>query len=155
MATKQLPIEKKEHIAIVRALNVPISLKFSVEIGNYIKHKKVAKAKELLLLVMSQQRAIPFKRYNRDLGHKAGMASGRYPLNASKEILKLLESLEANAENKGLDSKNIVITEFIASKGNGMPHYGRNRGRKMKRCHLYIKAEEKEIKKEEKKVVKK
>lgn len=158
MAKKQLPIQNKEHFAIVRALNVPISLKFSVEIGNYIKFKKVTKAKELLIQAMSQQRAIPFKRFNRDLGHKPGMASGRYPMNASKEILKLLESLEANAENKGLDSKNIIISEFIASKGNGMPHYGRNRGRKMKRCHLYIKAEEKETKKEEnkeKKVVKK
>jgi len=132
----------KAHYAIVTAMNLPISNKFSVEIGNFIRNKELKKAKELLNRVIKQNIAVPFTRFNRDLGHKPGIAAGRYPIKASTEILKLLDALEANAEYKGLDVNNLVISEFIANKGNKMWHYGRKRRRAMKRCHLTIKAEE-------------
>ena len=68
-------IESKNHSAIVRAWNIPISLKFSVEIGNYIKYQKISTAKDLLNLAISMEKPVPFKRFNRDLGHKSGIAS--------------------------------------------------------------------------------
>ncbi|MBI2670739.1 50S ribosomal protein L22 [Candidatus Woesearchaeota archaeon] len=138
---------EKIHYASVSSWNIPISRKFSVEIGNFVKNKELKKAKVLLENVIAQKAAVPFKRYNRDLGHKRGIASGRYPIKASKLILKLLDSLEANAENKGIDTNNLIIKEFIANKGNKMWHQGRKRRRKMKRCHIFIKAIEKEVKK--------
>lgn len=140
---KNINIEKA-HFATVLAKNIPISTKFSIEIGNFIRNKELKKAKELLKKVTEKKIAVPFKKFNRDLGHKAGIAAGRYPVKASATILKLLDSLEANAEYKGLDTNNLVIREFIANQGNQMWHYGRKRRRKMKRTHIMIKAEEKQ-----------
>jgi large subunit ribosomal protein L22 len=153
--TKTIVKDEKAHYSSVKGWNLPISRKFAVEIGRYIKHKDVKKAKTLLQKAISLESAIPFSIYNRDLGHKPGIASGRYPVKASKEILKMLESLEANAENKSLDVNNLVITEFMANQGNMMRHSGRKRGQKMKRTHVYIKAEEKESKEVKNKTEKK
>ena len=154
---KTIVKDEKAHYSSVNGWNLPISRKFAVEIGRYIRYKGVKKAKVLLERAISLKSAIPFNVYNRDLGHKPGIAAGRYPVKASKEILKMLESLEANAENKSLDTNNLVITEYIANQGNMMRHAGRKRGQKMKRTHVYIKAEEKEIKNktEKKKEIKK
>ncbi len=142
--TKNIVLKKDEkaHFATITALNIPISTKFSVEIGNFIRNKELKKAKQMLKGVIDQKIAVPFKIYNRDLGHKPGMASGRYPIKASETILKLLDSLEANAEYKGLDINNLVVSEFVANQGSKMWHYGRKRRRQMKRSHLIIKVEE-------------
>ena len=78
------------------------------------------------------------------------MASGRYPEKASIYFIKLLNSLEANAEFKNL-STNLIITYASASKGNSQFHFGRQRRRKMKRTHIEIRAMEKEPEEELKK----
>lgn len=134
----------KAHFASVKAFNLPLSWKFSVEIGNFIRHKDLKKSKVLLENVIVKKTAVPFKRFNRDLGHKPGISAGRFPVKASETILKLLESLEANAENKSLDTNKLIISEFMANKGNATWHPGRKRRRRMKRCHIFIKAIEKE-----------
>ena len=139
-----------DHIATAKAYNLPISLKKSIEICDFIKYKGLKKAQIILNNVIDKKIAVPFKRYNMDTGHKPGIAAGRYPKKASSEILKLLNSAEANAENKGLDTEKLVISKLIANKGNKMFHPGRHRGIKMKRTHLEVKLEEaqaKEIKK--------
>ena len=140
--SKVLKKDEKAHFATITALNIPISTKFSVEIGNFIRNKELKSAKQMLQKVITQKIAVPFNRYNRDLGHKPGIAAGRYPIKASEAILKLLDSLEANAEYKGLDINNLVISEFVANQGSKMWHYGRKRRRQMKRSHLIIKVEE-------------
>lgn len=132
------------------ARNLPISLKQSVEICSFIKNKTTAKAKSQLQQVIKKKLAIPFKRYNKDLAHKPGMASGRYPEKASIYFTKLLNSLEANAEFKNL-STNLIITYASASKGNSQFHFGRQRRRKMKRTHIEIRAIEKEPEEKSKK----
>ncbi|MBS3149419.1 50S ribosomal protein L22 [Candidatus Woesearchaeota archaeon] len=137
-----------DHIAVARAQNLPISLKKSVEICDFLRYKELKKAQRILNDVMNKKIAIPFKRYNMDTGHKPGMAAGRYPGKASFEILKLLNSAEANAENKGLDTEKLVISKLIANKGNKMFHPGRHRGIKMKRTHIEIILEESQINKE-------
>jgi outer membrane biosynthesis protein TonB len=104
--------------------------------------------------VTKLKRAVPFKRFKRDVGHKRGnIAAGRYPLKASREILELLKSAEMNAQNKGLDNDALFISEIVANKGASQWRYGRQRRRQMKRTNLIIKVEE--LEKETKKEVKK
>jgi len=139
------PVKKIEetqpeaHEAFARIENAPISTKASVEICSFIRNRELSKAKKLLQQVLNKKIAVPYKRYNRDVGHKPGkIASGRYPEKATKEILKLLNLAQTNAENKGLDGENLVITEIVANKGYQQAHYGRKRSRSFKRTHVNV-----------------
>ncbi len=125
--------------------NLQISTKQSVEICNFIRNKSLKVAKNMLNSVVNKKIAVPYKRYRRDVGHKAGMASGRYPITASKEILKLINSVEKNAENHGLNVNDLTISYLSVDKGASQWHFGRKRRRKMKNTNIEIKV--KEIKK--------
>lgn len=145
---------EEEHIASAFGRNLDISKKHSVEIGKFIRYRDLSKAKSLLENVILKKVAVPFTKYNRDVGHKKGkIAAGRYPVKAATKILGLLNSAESNAEDKGLDVDNLFVSEFISNKGNGAMHHGRKGSREMKRTHVYIALEEKEEEKpkEEKK----
>lgn len=136
--------------AIVNGRDLSISKKHAVEICSFIRGKSVERSKQLLQQVIEKKIALPFRRFNRDMGHRRGaMAAGRYPFKASKVILQLLGSLEANAQNKGLDTKSLYITHIVANKAPTPWHYGRLRRRKMKRAHVTIVAGEKAVKKQE------
>ncbi|MBI5880864.1 50S ribosomal protein L22 [archaeon] len=106
----------KELIARAVARDVEASTKQSIEICNYLRHRKLAQAKATLERVILKEQAIPFKRFMNALGHKPGMASGRYPIKASKIFLKLLESVEANAQTKGLNTSNLEIVHICCQK---------------------------------------
>ncbi|MBS3162690.1 50S ribosomal protein L22 [Candidatus Woesearchaeota archaeon] len=140
-----------EHIATARGVNLGISTKFAMEIARFVRGKSLVKAKKELNGVLEQKIAVPFKRYNFDLGHKRGASGpGRYPIKATKEILLLIESAEANAENKGLDKELLVVQNVIANKGTTQVRAGRKRARHAKRTHVQVILIEKEKKKEEK-----
>lgn len=133
-----------EHFAVARALNLPVSTKTSVEVASFIRGKEVKKVKRYLQEVLEHKKSIPFKRYRRDVGHKPGqVAAGRFPEKAIGYYMKLINNAEANAENKGLDVENLIVSEVKANKGPGQYHYGRKRSRKMKNTHLFIKLVEK------------
>ena len=70
------------------------------------------------------------------------MGKGRNLKKAESHILKLLNGLEANAEFKGLNTKNLMITKIMPNKAGNQPHYGRNR-RFMKRTHIEMHVTEK------------
>ncbi len=122
---------------------LPVSLKHSVEICAFIKNKGVSDAKKILLGVIDKKTAIPYRRYDSDLGHKKSTGPGRYPEKTSKEIIKLIENVEANAQFKGLNTSNLVITHISANKAGKAWHYGRKSRRKMKRTNIEICVEEK------------
>jgi large subunit ribosomal protein L22 len=145
-----------EHTAKAVGRSLPISTKMSVEICTFIRNKNIAKAKNLLQAVIDKKTAVPFKRYNHDVGHKKGnIAAGRYPKKACEGILKLLEAVEANAQFKGLNTANLVIKNILANIASRPWHYGRQSRRKMKRTNIEVVVEEKAIKeKEEKKTEK-
>lgn len=132
----------QEHMARAVGMALPISFKQSVEICSAIKNKNVNEAKELLHNVVEKKAAIQFKRYNFDLGHKRGIGPGRYPLNASKEFISLIENVEANAQFKGLNTSNLVIAHISAHKSGKSWHYGRQSRRRMKRTNVEIVVEE-------------
>lgn len=146
----------KENTATVNGKDLPVSTKHVIEICNYIRGRNLLKSKEFLEAVLAKKRAVPFRRYTKDMGHKPGSTGpGRYPQKASEIVLKLLESLEVNAQNKGLDTASLYIKEAIPNKGSNVWHYGRQRRRRMKLTHLFMLAEEAVEKKTEKKEVKK
>ena len=124
MATKKYAYDNKEvdesKVARAKASSLKISPKHSVEICSAIRGMEVSKAKAYLNDVIEMKKAVPFKRHNRDVGHRKGMkgwAAGRYPVKASKAILKVLENAEANAEYKGMDVENLKIEHISSHKG--------------------------------------
>ena len=132
----------EEHAAKAIGRSLPISTKQSIEICRFIRKKNLQKAKEMLNKVIAKKTAIPFKRFT-EIPHKKGkgIASGSYPEKASKEILRLLESAEANAQFKGINTSNLVINHICAHKAGNQPHYGR-RGGTMKRTHVEVVVQE-------------
>ena len=132
-----------EHMARAKGMTLPISFKQSVEICDFISDRNVSDAKKILQNVIEKKVAIPFKRYNWDLGHKSKIGPGRYPEKASREFIKLIELVEANAQFKGLNTSNLVIAHISANKGGKAWHYGRQSRRKIKRTNIEIIVEEK------------
>ena len=81
--------------------NLPISTKVSYEIANAIRGKDAKKTVSYLENVVALKQAVPYKRYNMDVGHKPGkMAAGRYPVKAASNFIKVLKNAIANAVNK-------------------------------------------------------
>ena len=133
----------EEHMARAIGMALPISFKQGVEICNFIKNKRVSDAKKVLEKVLEKKEAVPFRIYNRDLGHKTKIGPGRYPEKASRHFISLIESTEANAQFKGLNTSNLTIIHISAHKAGKAWHYGRKSRRKMKRTNVEIVVEEK------------
>ena len=123
--------------------SLPISFKHSLEVCNFIRNKKMQDAKKMLQKVIEGKMAVPYRRYNFDLGHKKKIGPGRYPIKTSAELLRLLEDVEANAQFKGLNAGNLVISFLCAKKPSIAWRYGRKRRRKMKRTDVEIVVKEK------------
>ncbi|MEK6863120.1 MAG: 50S ribosomal protein L22 [Nanoarchaeota archaeon] len=134
------------HTAIARALNLPVSTKQCVEICRSLRFKDISYAKKFVEEVSLLKRAVPYKRSVMNIAHKAGMSSGRYPQKAAKEILRLLKSVEANAQAKGLDVSNLKITKILANRAS-IPLTGGRHGGATKRTHVEVEVREKFAKK--------
>ncbi len=129
---------KPESMARAYGRDLPISMKQSSMICKFIRGRSIEKAKQLLRGVLSYKIAVPFSQFNRDMGHKPGIGPGRYPQNATKDVLMVLESAEANAQNKGLDVGNLVVLHANAQLASRPWRYGRQTRRKAKRAHVEI-----------------
>jgi len=129
---------KKEMMAKATGRSLPISTKQAIMICQFIRNKNVQKMKTFLEDVIKEKRAVPFTRFTNGLGHKPGMAAGRYPKNASQEILNLLKSAESNAQMKGLNTANLIIGMVKANRASTSWHYGRKRRRQMRRSNVDI-----------------
>lgn len=101
------PEPEKTSKAIGKELH--ISKKHAHEISSAIKGMKVDIARGFLEGVTELTQAVPYKRYVKDVPHKRGMCTGRYPQKAAKEFLKVLLNAENNARYKGLESDNLRI----------------------------------------------
>lgn len=141
----------KELMARAVGRDLSISKKHSVEICKWIRNKSLPRAKKMLEDAILLKRAIPFTKFNWNVGHRHGIGPGRYPQKAAKEILRTLKSAEANAQLKGLNTGNLFIIHINAQKAPSPLHYGRQRGRHMKRTHIEIVLQEKAAKKQEEK----
>ncbi|MEM4181670.1 MAG: uL22 family ribosomal protein [Candidatus Pacearchaeota archaeon] len=126
---------KKKDKAIVRGLSLRISTKQSKYILKMIKNKKIDEAIKMLEEVVELKRAVPMN--GLEIPHRKGMASGRYPINSSKEIIKLLKQLKANSQVCGIENPYIILA--MANIASRPYRRGRIRG---KRTHIYLEAKE-------------
>ncbi|MEK6822449.1 MAG: 50S ribosomal protein L22 [Nanoarchaeota archaeon] len=118
-------------------VGLPISYKHGSEVARFIRGMKVSRAKTVLDNVMRFKEAVPYTRYFEEIAHQKNVGPGRFPIKTCKNILAILESAEANAQFKGLNTGNLIIKHIAAQGGGKVHHYGRN-GRKAKRAHIEI-----------------
>jgi large subunit ribosomal protein L22 len=108
-------------IAKAKANEINMSPKHSIEIATFIRHQRVNDAIAYLNDVIGLKKAIPFRRFNRNVAHKRGLPgnwdAGRYPVKASKAYIRVLESVKKNAEYIGLDADNLEIIHVSANRG--------------------------------------
>ncbi|MEM0243205.1 MAG: uL22 family ribosomal protein [Candidatus Aenigmatarchaeota archaeon] len=112
-------------IASAYIKNLRISTKHAKYISKIIRGKNVLKAKRFLELVSQQKLTLDGKKYY---------------LNATRAILKALESAIANAKVKGLDENKLKIKIIEAHKGSKIrtPKRVKFRGREKKNTHIKI-----------------
>ena len=96
-----------------------ISHKHAREIAVKIKDMSIESARNYLQDVIRLKRAVPFRRYHNEVGHKSdtGVMAGRYPQKAANEFVKLLDNLESNAEYRGMDLDRLKIINATVHKG--------------------------------------
>jgi large subunit ribosomal protein L22 len=108
-----------ERTSRAMASELHISFKKTREICRFIQGMKLPRAQAYLNEVIAMKKAIPFKRHTDGAGHQKGegMAAGRYPVNASAEVLKVLRNAESNAEYKGLEPSRMFVKSIRANRG--------------------------------------
>ncbi len=109
-----------EDSARARAYELDISPKHAYELCRELRGMRIVDARKYLEEVINMKRAVPFKRHNRDVGHRKkikGWDAGRYPQKAAKALLKLIQNVESNAEYKGLEAERLRIMHLASHKG--------------------------------------
>jgi ribosomal protein L22 len=115
-APKKLEVKKidkpKKTEAKVGVQSAPISTRHCVALCNFVKRKDIERAIRELEEVVAKTRALPMKG---EFAHRhgKGMMSGKYPQVSTKYFIKLLKSLQSNANAN--DIKNPIIVEAIAN----------------------------------------
>lgn len=119
-----------------------ISKKHAHEIASTLTGMKLNAARGFLENVVELKQAVPYKRYTRNVPHRKGMCTGRYPQKAAKEFLKVLKNAESNATYKGLDSENLKITHIATKTGHTfMGQFPRAQGRATPKRHETVSIE--------------
>lgn len=103
---------------------VDASPKWTREVCAAIKGMDLEDAKRLLEDVIAKRRMIPYRRYRKLRAHHSETKGpGGYPVKPARLLLKLLESLEANAEFKGLDTSRLRIVHAAVHRGRTIEGY--------------------------------
>ena len=99
--------------------DLPCSPKSGRNVAKAIKGMPVSRAKQFLTEVAELKTPVPFTVRKRKIAHRRGQGfgPGKYPKKVAQHFLKVLSSAEANAEYKGLDTDNLVITHASAYQG--------------------------------------
>ena len=126
--------------------SLAVSTKQSVEIAKFIKGRSPQEAIVLLEGVTEKTVAVPYTQFNWNVGHKKGMAAGRYPQKAANEFISLLKLAMANAVDIGLTVENLRVFSVVSQKAAKSYRHGRHRGQKAKHTHLELVLEQVEPK---------
>ena len=115
-------------LATARAVNRDVHHKHCYQIAKAIKGMYAGDAIEYLERVIKQEVAVPYMRRSRKgkggntmAGHRKGkMGPGRYPRNASRVYIKLIDSAMDNARqhHEDVEAEDMVITHVAAHRGN-------------------------------------
>lgn len=134
---KLIESKTKKSEAIVNGISLGISTKHAIAVSNFIRNKNIDKAISKLEDVKKFKIAIPMKG---EIPHKKGISSasgsGRYPINAVKEFLKLLNSLRANAIYNEMELEKFKIFCMANKASRQRKRFGQG---KFKRTHVQIK----------------
>jgi large subunit ribosomal protein L22 len=135
-----------DNVARAKANELSMSPKHSIEIAGFIRNQRVNEALAYLNDVVALRKAIPFRRFNRNVAHKRGLPgnwdAGRYPVKASKAYIRLLESVKKNAEYIGLDTENLEIIHASANRGRAQKaFFPRAMGRASPKLHETVNIE--------------
>lgn len=119
MTTNYSTVSDPETTARAFGKDMPCSPKSGRNVARAIKGMPVSRAKEFLAEVAELKTPVPFVVRKRKIAHRRGdgFGPGKYPKKVAQFFLKVLESAEANAEYKGLDTDNLVITHASAYQG--------------------------------------
>lgn len=112
--------------AIASGRDLRISPKAARETCRYIREMLLEDAMERLQEVTNLVKPVPYLRYNKKVPHRRGVQgfdSGRFPVKAAVEILKLLDAVKANAEFKGLYTDRLKIIHIAANRGRVIKKY--------------------------------
>jgi large subunit ribosomal protein L22 len=115
-----------EKTAKASGREIRVSHKNTREVCRTVKGMMLNRAKEYLRNVMDKKQPVPFRRFKKKAGHRHGIEkafAGRYPVKAAAKVLAVIESAEANAENKGLDLDRLTIMHAAAYPGMKMKRY--------------------------------
>ena len=104
-------------VARARGLEIPMSPKKTYEVLNAIRGLPLDRARQVLEDAVAMKKAIPFRRYNQETAHKRGVGPGRYPVKVAKNVLKLLQNAEENAEYDSLDTDALFVKVAACSRG--------------------------------------
>ncbi len=139
---KQVPKSVKD-VAVANGFSMKISTKHSISIGKMIRGKSPERAIEMLEKVLLHKMAVPMRgmeiphRKRGLIPHSTG-GSGRFPANASKEFINLLQQLKANCVVNGIDNPVITI-----SMSNLASRPFKREGKRAKRTHVHLEARDK------------
>ena len=104
-----------------------ISHKHAREIAIALRGMSIERTRVFLEDVIARKIAVPFRRHNNEVAHRSniqdGFFAGRFPQKTAKEILKLLDNLESNAEYKGLDLERLRIVSAVVHKGTKLERF--------------------------------
>jgi large subunit ribosomal protein L22 len=139
MTTRYSTVSDPETSAKAYGKDMPCSPKSGRNVARAIKGMPVGRAKEFLNAVTEKKTPVPFVVRKRKIAHRrgTGFGPGKYPVKVCQHFLKVLESAEANAEYKGLDTDSLIITHATAyqgqvikafiprAQGRATPHYDR------------------------------
>ena len=151
-----LKLRDESRIAKAMLWDVPIHPKITREVAEALKGMRVDEAKRFLERVIERREAVPFRRAHGKQAHRRGLADkwgwpvGRYPVKAAKYFLRLLNNVENNAENKGLDPEKLRIIYVASHKGitfkRWMPRaWGRATPKNRVHSHLEVIVMEEEV----------
>jgi large subunit ribosomal protein L22 len=137
-------------VARASGRDLRVSPKAAREICKTISQMKLDDAKRFLQDVIDKKKAVPYRKHKKEVSHKAGLDdwyAGKYPVKAAREILKVLDSLEANAETRGLDLERLKVVHSAAQRARVIKRYmprafGRSSPSFDQLCHVEFAAEE-------------
>lgn len=138
MARYRYSCKVEENMAASVGRDLPISTKQAIEICTHIRGKGIERARSFLKNVTQSKEAVPFRRFNGDVGHKKKIGPGRFPQKAAKTILGVIDNAQANAQNKGLATGKLEIYHTCAHKASTPMKRGRQGNRQMKRTHVEV-----------------
>lgn len=133
-AKKEKKVVKKTE-AVARGQDLGISKKHCMAILEFIRGRSINEAIMILERVLKKRQAVPFRGYEIPHRKGKGISEGRYPRNASREMIRILKSLQANASTFNVDLDKAVLSGKV---NDASRPFKRGGSQRFKRVHVEV-----------------